>query len=180
MLDRCIAYKLITPDEAELLFCHQYLITPEQDFELQMIANSKSYQKRIRELQCNAFTFWRGTTLDNIDLLGDAYIAKMKRDLPPIVFAISILNLKQAKCNDGFYSNLDIENVHGYIPEECPAIEQQMTKRTASTIHGGQQIDMEYETPDFGELQKLKDCTLDGDVVDALPLYIAMDYIIYI
>lgn len=176
MLDQSVNYKLITPDEAELLSCHQYLITPEQDFEMQMLRSSKAYQKHIRDLQCNAFTFWRGTTLDNIDLLGDAYIAKMKRDLPPIVFAISILNLKQAKCNDGFYSNLDIENIHGYIPDDCPAIDNNFTKRTASTIHGGQQIDMEYETPDFGELQKLKDCTLDGDVVDSLPLYISMDY----
>lgn len=176
MLDQCIAYKLITPDEAELLFCHKYLITPEQDFDMAMINNSKKYQRHINDLQCSAFTFWRGSTLDNVDLLGESYIAKMKRDLPPIVFAISILNLKQAKSNDGFYSNLDIENVHGYIPEDCPAIEQAMTRRTASTIHGGQQIDTEYETPDFGELQKLKDCTLDGDVVDALPLYISMDY----
>ncbi len=176
MLDQCIAYKLITPEEAELLFCHKYLITPEQDFDIMMINESKSYQRRIRNLQCNAFTFWRGTTLDNVDLLGESYIAKMKRDLPPIVFAISILNLKQAKSNDGFYSNLDIENIHGYIPDDCPAIENSMTRRTASTIHGGQQIDTEYETPDFGELQKLKDCTLDGDVVDSLPLYISMDY----
>lgn len=176
MLDQCIAYKLITPEEAELLFCHKYLITPEQDFDIMMINESKPYQRRIRNLQCNAFTFWRGSTLDNVDLLGESYIAKMKRDLPPIVFAISILNLKQAKSNDGFYSNLDIENIHGYIPDDCPAIENSMTRRTASTIHGGQQIDTEYETPDFGELQKLKDCTLDGDVVDSLPLYISMDY----
>lgn len=84
--------------------------------------------------------------------------------------------MKQAKSNDGFYSNLDIENVHGYIPDECPAIESAMTLKTASTVHGGQQIDTSYETPDFAELQKVKDCTLDGDVVGSLPLYISMDY----
>ena len=176
MLDQCINYKLISPDEAELLFCHKYLITPQQDFDMQMIKESKAYRKHITELQRYAFCFWRATTLDNVDILGKEYIERMKRDLPPIVFAISILNLKQAKSNDGFYSNLDIENIHGYVPDECPAIDQSITKRTASTIHGGQQIDTEYETPDFGELQKLKDCTLDGDVVDSLPLYISMDY----
>ncbi|WP_158249590.1 hypothetical protein [Prevotella sp. MGM1] len=176
MLTQCINYNLISPDEAELLFCHKYLITPEQDFDMQMINESKSYKKHIAELQRYAFCFWRATTLDNVDLLGKEYIERMKRDLPPIVFAISILNLKQAKSNDGFYSNLDIENIHGYIPDDCPAIDSSIVKRTASTVHGGQQIDTEYETPDFGELQKLKDCTLDGDVVDNLPLYIAMDY----
>lgn len=35
---------------------------------------------------------------------------------------------------------------------------------------------MEFESPDFDSLSEIKDCTLDGDVVDALPLHIAMDY----
>lgn len=176
MLDQCINYKLITPEEAELLYCHKYLITPEQDFDMQMISNSKAYQRKIHELQCNAFAFWRVSTLDNVDIVGESYIARMARDLPPIVFAISILNKKVAKSNDGFYSNLDIENIHGYIADDCPAIEKSFTKKTASTVLGGSTSEEEYETPNFGELQSLKDCTLDGDVVDSLPLYISMDY----
>lgn len=176
MLDMSINYGLITAEEAEMLYCHKYLLTPEEYFDLQMIDKSAKHKKHIRELQRNAFCFYRGNTLDNVDILREDYIAKMKRDLPPIVFAISILNMKQTKSNDGFYSNLDIENVHGYIPDDCPAIDNSMKVKTASTIHGGQKIDTEYETPDFGDLQTLKDCTLDGDVVDSLPLYISMDY----
>lgn len=176
MLDMAINYKLIDAEEAELLYCHKYLITPDQDFDMQMILNSKSYQKKIRTLQCNAFAFWRVSTLDNVDIVGESYIARMARDLPPVVFAISILNKKVAKTNDGFYSNLDIENVHGYIPDDCPAIDSSFTKKKAMTVLGGSATEEEYETPDFGELQQIKDCTLDGDVVDALPLYISMDY----
>lgn len=175
-LDQCINYKLITADEAELLFNYEYLITPEEHFELAQLRNSSKYKEHILELRRNSFIFMRASTLDNVDIVGESYIARMKRDLPPIVFAISILNMKQAKSNDGFYSNLDIENVHGYIPDDCPAIESAMTIKTASTVHGGQQIDTSYETPDFAELQKVKDCTLDGDVVGSLPLYISMDY----
>ncbi len=175
-LDQCINYKLITADEAELLFNYEYLITPEEHFELAQLRNSNKYKEHILDLRRNSFIFMRASTLDNVDIVGENYIARMKRDLPPIVFAISILNMKQAKSNDGFYSNLDIENVHGYIPDDCPAIESAMTIKTASTVHGGQQIDISYETPDFAELQKVKDCTLDGDVVGSLPLYISMDY----
>ena len=175
-LDQCINYKLITSDEAELLFDYEYLITPDEHFELAKLRNSKKYREHILELRRNSFIFMRASTIDNIDIVGENFIARMKRDLPPIVFAISILNMKQAKSNDGFYSNLDIENVHGYIPDDCPAIESAMTIKTASTVHGGQQIDTSYETPDFAELQKVKDCTLDGDVVGSLPLYISMDY----
>lgn len=176
MLDMAINYKLINADEAEELFCHKYLITPEQDFDMQMILNSKSYERKIHELQCNAFAFWRVSTLDNVDIVTESYIARMARDLPPVVFAISILNKKIAKSNDGFYSNLDIENVHGYIPDDCPAIDKSFTKKTASSVLNGSAVEEEYETPDFEGLGKLKDCTLDGDVVDSLPLYIAMDY----
>ena len=176
MLDMAINYRLITADEAELLYCHKYLITPEQDFDMQMISESKSYQKKIRDLQCHAFCFWRASSLDNIDILGDSYIARMARDLPPVVFAISILNKKVSKSNDGFYACLNIEDIHGYIPDDCPAIDGAMTNRTATAVKSGSLMEEEYETPNFGELQSLKDCTLDGDVVDSLPLYIAMDY----
>ena len=176
MIDQCLNYKIIKQDEAELLYCHKYLITPEQDFDLQMIQNSASYKKHIAALQSSAFCFYRASTLDNIDILGESYIAKMKLLLPPIVFAISILNMKITKSRDGFYCNLDVENIHGYIPDDCPAIEGAMKIKTASTVKGGLKVDTQYETPDFGELQTIKNCTLDGDVVDGLPLYIAMDY----
>lgn len=176
MLDMCVNYHLISPDEAELLFCHKYLISPDQDFDLSMIQRSKKYQKHIAALQGNAFCFFRANTLDNIDILGEDYIAKMKRDLPPVVFAISILNMKNKKSNDGFYSNLDIENVHGYIPDDCPAIDGAMTIKMATRQENGAEYRSEFETPDFNALYKTKDCSLDGDVVDSLPLLIAGDW----
>lgn len=176
MIDQSLAYHLIEQDEAEALFCHKYLITPEEDFDMLRINNSKQYRQHITDLQRSAFCFYRASTFDNIDLLGADYVAKMKRDLPPVVFAISILNLKQTKVNDGFYSNLDIENVHGYAPEDCPAVSSTMTRRDATTVKGGQTVRELYETPDFGELQAVKDCTADGDVMENLPLYISMDY----
>jgi hypothetical protein len=84
--------------------------------------------------------------------------------------------MKAVKSNDGFYSNLDIEHVHGYIPDDCPAIENAMHLRIASTVSGGCKIDTEYETPDFRELQEVKNCTLDGDVIENQPLYISFDF----
>ncbi len=176
MLDMCVNYHLITADEAELLFCHKYLITPEQDFELGQLTQSKKFKRYITDLQAHAFCFYRANTLDNIDILGEDYIARMKRDLPPIVFAISILNKKQHKSNDGFYSNLDIENVHGYVPDDCPAIDDVMTVKTATRVENGTSIKSEFETPDFNALYGTKDCSLDGDIIDSMPLMIAGDW----
>jgi len=171
-----VNYKLIGQDTAELLYNHKFLITKSEHFELMQLKKSSKYAEHIRQLRCSSFYFFRASTLDNVDLLGADYIARMKRDLPPVVFAISILNMKQRKSNDGFYANLDIENIHGYIPDDCPAIENAMHLKIASTVTGGQRIDTDYETPDFRELQEVKNCTVDGDVVDNLPLYVSFDY----
>ena len=175
-VDMLVNYNVIRQEDAELLLNHRFLITRDEYMEMKIIRESKSYQKHINRLRCNTFAFFRSSTLDNIDLLGADYIARMKRDLPPVVFAISILNMKKQHSSDGFYSKLDIENVHGYVPEECPAFEKSMHMRIASTVIGGQKVSTDYETPDFRELQNVKNCTVDGDVKPGLPLHIALDY----
>lgn len=175
-VEMLVSHNVLPKDDAPLLFNHEYLITPEEYFEMQTIKNSKTYQKHIEKLRCNTFAFWRANTLDNIDLLGVDYIAKMKRDLPPVVFAISILNMKKQHASDGFYSKLDIENVHGYVPESCPAVEDAMHLKIASTVIGGQTVTTDYMTPDFGELQKVKTCRMDGDCREDKELFIAFDF----
>ena len=172
-----VNYHIITPEEAELLYDHEFLITPEQHFELRVLRNSKQYEQRIRNLRCNTFAYYEASTLDNIDLLGIEYIQRMKRDLPPLIFALSILNMKKVKSNDGFYSLLDIENIHGYTPEMPESVlDRSIRRKIASTVVGGQAINTDYESPDFDVLQSIKDCSLDGDVLDDDDLYIALDY----
>lgn len=180
-LQTLVNYGVITPDVAEKVADADFLITPEEYFELQLLSNEEAkgyrkYQQHIDELRCATTAFYRASSLDNIDLLGESYIAEMKRTLPPVVFAISILGMPKVKSNDGFYNRLDIEHVHGYTPADCPAASMHNHLKIASTVHGGQTIRTDYETPDFGELQEVKDCTLDGDVKAILPLYISLDY----
>jgi hypothetical protein len=176
-LEMLVNYHLIDPNDAELLLDYEFLITPEEHFEMTIIRQSKEYQDKIRSMRCSSFAYYEASTLDNIDLLGVEYIASMKRTLPPLIFALSILNLKKVKSNDGFYSLLDIENIHGYTPELPESvIDKTIRRKTASTIVGGQAINCEYESPDFDVLQGIKDCSLDGDVCDEDELYIAMDY----
>lgn len=171
-----VSYKLVTPEDAELLYNYKYLVTPEQYIALVALRESKKTQQIMNQLSCNSFYFVRASSLDNIDILGKEYIARMKRDLSPLIFAISILNLRIKKTSDGYYSSLDIENKHGYIPEDCPAYGSSIKKKVSSTVIGGVKIDTEYESPDFGDLQTIKNCSLDGDVKPNLPLHISFDY----
>ena len=176
-IDYLVSYKLVDQDTANLLYNYKYLITSDDQLELMTLQiPGNAYLKRIEQLRCWAFYFWRASTLDNADIVGFEYIAQMFRDLSPGLFSVSILNKKKAKTNDGFYTNLDIENVHGYIPEDAPIIDKSYKVATSEYIKAGTKYREEYETPDYDRLARVDDCTQDGDVVDVLPLHIAFDY----
>lgn len=172
-----LSYHLIAEDDAELLFNYKYLVSHDQFGRLMQIRHSSSYKDHIRKLQCDSFYFVRASSLDNVNILGTNYIHQMKISLPPLVFMTSILNLPlQKNMGDGFYCNLDIENVHGYIDDDCPAIDSAYTVKSAKGVVNRNVVSREYETPDFEKLGNIKDCTLDGDCRDDLPLHIALDY----
>lgn len=179
MVDMAVNYKLVTAEDAELIYDYEYLITPEEDFEMQMFLRSKKFQDEyLRELRRSAFVVRRASTLENVDVLGEEYIRQMKRDLPPYTFMVSILNVKIKKSNDGFYSNLDIDHVHGYINDGGidPLTMANWSTQKATGIIGGKKITSESYQPDLKELSERNDCRMDADCVNDLPLYLAFDY----
>ena len=62
-----VAYRLISPEDAELLSGYRFLITHEEQMEMMAMRGSKKYQRHINDLRCNAFQFVRASSLDNID-----------------------------------------------------------------------------------------------------------------
>lgn len=179
MVDMAVNYKLVTADDAELIYDYEYLLTPEEDFEMQMFLRSKKFQDEyLRELRRSAFVVRRASTLENVDVLGEEYIRQMKRDLPPYTFMVSILNVKIKKSNDGFYSNLDIDHVHGYINDSVidPLTMANWSTQKATGIIDGKKITSESYQPDLKELSERNDCRMDADCVNDLPLYLAFDY----
>lgn len=179
MVDMAVNYKLIPQEDAELVYDYEYLITPEEDFEMQMFLRSKKFADGyLRELRRVAFCVRRASTLDNVDLLTESYIRDMRRDLPNYTFMVSILNVKMQKSNDGFYSNLDIDHVHGYIPDDeiDPLSLANFGTRKAEGVVNGRKIVTESYQPDFKELSERNDCRMDADCINSLPLYIGLDY----
>ena len=178
MVQMAVSYKLVEQEDAELVYDYEYLITPDEDFEMQMFLRSKKFSDGyLRELRRSAFVVRRASTLENIDILGEDYIRQMKRDLPAYTFMVSIMNVKMQKSNDGFYSNLDIDHVHGYIPDEIdPLTLANFSTVRAEGVVNGQKVKSETYQPDLRELAERNDCRMDSDCVKALPLYIALDY----
>jgi len=174
-IDTLLSYQLIEQDDAELLFDYKYLITHDEHMEMMAIRGSKKYREHINALRRECFYFVRASSLDNIDILGEGYIRQMRLSLPPLVFAVSILNIKPKKSGEGFYCNFD-PDIHTYIDDYCPAIDNSIKTKQGKQIVGGTAYATEYESPDFDYLSNLKDCTLDGDLNAELPLEIALDY----
>lgn len=97
--------------------------------------------------------------IDNLELLGESYIKKMKRELTPIVFQTSILNKHITKLVDGFYANLDAK-LHYYDAFDNTYL------NNLRTSHGSLDLS-KFKTYSY---------LMDNDVDHKQPLNIALDY----
>ena len=168
---------VLTSDDAELLYNYEYMVSEEDYLYARMVMKSDKYREHILQLRRDCFGYWQGSTIDNIALLSEDYIKRCKRDLPPLVFAISILGIKIKRPNDGFYYALDIENVHGYLDEgDNGQIDASVRRHKVSHVYAGTEYSAEVESPDFERLAEIDDCRMDGDLRPDDELCIALDY----
>lgn len=119
------------------------------------MANSTRYnnlRRQLSEFRKRATFYAEYNVFDNIEILGEDWIATMKRDLPPLIFRTAILNQRMGKIENGFYSALN-EKIHFYSSYNNTFLENQ-----------------EYD------LNNTRDCRTDGDIDPMQPLCIANDY----
>jgi len=64
-IERLVSYKLVSQDDAELLYSHKYLITKQDQLEMMKLnIPNNNYLKRIQQLRSWAFYCWRASTLE--------------------------------------------------------------------------------------------------------------------
>jgi hypothetical protein len=129
-------------------------------YELKQKQPTEWNQRRIRELSLQlaklrsiAVYYREVSTIENVQILGAKYIAQMKRDLPPLIFATSILCIRPGKLKDGFYPSL--RDGHFY------------TAFDNSYLQG-----LDYN---FDKAQQ-QSCIQDADVDLTRPICVAFDY----
>lgn len=116
------------------------------------ITEARRIQNTLRR---EATLYRRYSSLTNIEVLGEAWIRQMKRDLPPLVFRTSILCLPIGTAKDGFYSAMSSR--HYYTATEFHALDA-----------------LGY---DFNEIRTAAATyEFDADVDTKAPLCIAFDY----
>lgn len=127
--------------------------------------------EELNNLRRDCHLFKEYDTIENAAIVGEDYIADMKRILPPKIFAISILNIPQRKASDGFYSAFD-ESLHTYVVEDADLMEN---FRTVLKPASDNRIRSSFETYDFKRLQE-HSCIMDSEIDPKQPLNIALDY----
>ena len=118
------------------------------------------YERQLQQLNAQLDSFRSKcllykeyTSVENLALLGEDFIRRMKRELPPLTFATSIMCRRIGISADGFYGGMR-ESVNLY------------TAPNTSVLN--------LQNLDAGKL-KTEDCRMDGDLDKDLPLIIAFD-----
>lgn len=175
--DMLVEYKVLSPADAELLFCADFLITEELDLYRRMCERNPKYKDYLRQLRCDTFNYFSGSTIDNLSLLGESYIKDMYATLSPMVFAISVLGIKLKQSSSGFYFALDIDGKHGYVDtNETSIVEDNIVTKKVSREYNGKTYTAEMDTVDYDRLSNINDCRMDGDLLPNDELMIAFDY----
>ena len=119
----------------------------------------ETYQARIDRLE-DDISFLRSrcllykeyTSIDNLAILGEDYIRRMKRELPPLTFATSVMCQRVGIAADGFYGGMsEARNLYR-------ANNQEMLRLS-----------------DVGKRDMPDDCRMDTDLDPSLPLVVAFD-----
>jgi hypothetical protein len=109
--------------------------------------------RSLCRMRFSAVDYREVSTLENMQVLGEAFINQLRRDLPPLTFQTSVLCKRIGIARDGFYSKMTER--HKYSAPNVAAYDN-----------------AQY---DFDKLNK-KSCIYDSDVDRDMPIYIAFDY----
>lgn len=104
-------------------------------------------------LRAVAVDYREVSTIDNMVVLGEAFIKQLKRDLPPLTFQTSVLCKRIGIARDGFYSSMTEK--HKYSAPNLSYLDS-----------------LEYKFDKLMDVSSLMDADVDPD----RPLCVALDY----
>lgn len=152
------------------------------------LACNDNYLKKLHLLRSQSESWWNLSSISNVSMLTEAYIRQMEREMPPLLFALMVLGVEKGAAKDGYYCNLDMENIHGYTEEEYSMeygdsfsmLADKFTVKKKGTALSAQHWPehVESESIDIQELGRIAEedtCLLDMDLDWHSPLLVAFD-----
>lgn len=143
------------------------------------ILESDKFQRELNKLRCQSYAYFRFSSIENIDILGENYIKDMQKNMPSLVFDVTVRSIENEVGSDGYYTNLNIEDVHGYrnTDDSQLKIAERFNKRyVTQSFSQGRSFMVESNRMDYDEMSKNKTCIWDTDIIPGEPLRIAFDY----
>lgn len=142
----------------QLWQARQHLATHPEDKAAQRYAQQLSHT--LDDFRRHLLFYKEYSSLVNLPVLGEAFFAQMKRDLPPLTFLTSIMCVMPKRTEGGFYASLTDDNL--YTPTDL-APQPDLIARYG------------YGTPATDAITA-QGAGLDTDVLSDTPLCIAFDY----
>ena len=122
----------------------------------------REIDRRLNQLRSVATYYKEYSSIENLQLLGEEYIRRMKRDLTPKTFQASILCIRIGIAKDGFYSSMT--ESHKYDASDFAYLDEIFFQKDAFSINGGNRT--------TATATAAADADLDLD----RPICIGMDY----
>lgn len=152
------------------------------------LAQNDNFLRQLHKLRTDSICFWNLSSINNLSMLGVAWLRDMQRQMPPLLFSLMVLGAEKGAARDGFYCNLDIENVHGYTEEQYSReysdsysmLADKLTVKKKGIALDAQRYPTRYETEqlDIDELGRIGEedtCEYDMDIDWQSPLLLAFD-----
>jgi hypothetical protein len=155
--------QLILAAQMKISKLHQRIQTDNSGVSLKRLYTEvRKYQILISKLRMpNKSTghgslvyYSEASSYENIDVLGEEYFEKQRRNMTPFNFDTSIKNIRPKKDQHSFYPDLD-ETKHGYSKFDNSYLDS-----------------LNYDI----EAAENVDCRQDGDLMNDEPLYMGFDY----
>ena len=152
------------------------------------LSQNDNFLRQLHRLRTESICFWNLSSAENLSMLGESWLRDMQRQMPPLLFGLMVLGVEKGAAKDGFYCNLDIETVHGYLEEEYSTeygdsysmlADKYMIKKKGKALDSTRWLqEVETEQLDLDTLGRLGDedtCELDMDLDWQSPLLLAFD-----
>lgn len=153
-----------------------------------LLAQNDNFLRELHSLRKDSISFWNLSSINNLSMLGEAWLRDMQRQMPPLLFSLMVLGAEKKSAREGFYCNLDIESVHGYTEEQYSLeygdsysmlADKFTVKKKGKALDSTRWLqDVETEQLDIDELGRVGEedtCEYDMDLDWQSPLLIAFD-----
>jgi hypothetical protein len=153
-----------------------------------ILAQNDNFLRELHNLRKDSISFWNLSSIENLNMLGEAWFRDMARQMPPLLFSLMVAGAERNSTGDGFYCNLDIEHVHGYTEEQYSReysdsysmlADKFTVKKKGKALDSTRWLqDVETEQLDIDELGRIGEedtCEYDMDLDWKSPLLLAFD-----